>query len=72
MSTYNSEGAQDLTEDELILHHHAAVIKRDLEAYHMRSKSKEDWVNIFTNHLAHFIPVFYFYNPFLHLSRPSR
>jgi len=44
--------AQDLTQDEQILHHHAAIIKKDLEAYHAYTRSKEDWNNLFINHLA--------------------
>jgi len=64
MSTSNSGGAQDLTQDEQILHHHAAIIKRDIEAYHAYSRSQEDWKDLFENHLARFILVTHIYKPF--------
>jgi hypothetical protein len=48
---------QDLIHEEQILHHHAAMIKKDLEAYHANSSSRtqEDWIDLFENHLARFI-----------------
>src|SRR5258707_12719755 len=64
MSTSNSGGAQDLTQDEQILHHYAAIIKRDIEAYHAYSRSQEDWKDLFENHLARFILVTHIYKPF--------
>ena len=60
MSTCNSEGAKGLTQDERILHHHAAIIKRDLEAYRAYSRSQEDWKILFKDHLARFILVIHF------------
>jgi hypothetical protein len=52
MSTSNFEKAQDLTHDEQILHHHAAMIKKDLEVYRTCSRSQEDWAHLFRDHLA--------------------
>jgi hypothetical protein len=52
MLTSNFEKAQDLTQDEQILHHYAAMIKKDLEAYRACSRSQENWVQLFTDHLA--------------------
>ena len=72
MSTCNLEGVQDLTQDEQILHHHTAMIKKDLDAYRAHIRSKEDWVDIFTNHLACFILVIYFYMPISCLYRLNR
>ena len=37
MSTLNYAGAQNLTQEELVLHYYAAMVKRDLDAYHMKS-----------------------------------
>jgi hypothetical protein len=65
MPTYSSEGANNLTQDEKILHHHAAMIKKDLEAYHAYSRSQEDWKNLFKNRLARFILA-------IHLIHPSQ
>jgi len=59
MSTFNSE-AQDFTEEEQILHHHVAMIKKDLEAYHTYPRTQEDWNASFKNHLVHFILVIQF------------
>ena len=63
MSTPNSGGAQDLNQDELILHHHAAMVKKDLDAYHTRSRSQADWVDIFKTHLARIILPIRSYKP---------
>jgi hypothetical protein len=52
MSTSNSEQAQDLTQEEQILHHHAAMIKKDLEAYHAYSRSGREWKDLFKKSLA--------------------
>jgi hypothetical protein len=46
-----------MTQDEQILHHYAAVVKNDLEAYKAHSRSQEDWEDLFRNHLACFILV---------------
>jgi hypothetical protein len=54
MSTSNFGGAQDLTQEEQILHHHAALIKKDLEAYRAYSRSQEDWKDLFKSCLARF------------------
>jgi hypothetical protein len=72
MSAYNSGGAQDLTQDEQTLHHHAAMFKKDLEAYHAYSRSKEDWKVLFESHLARFIPIIYFCEPFSDPFRKNR
>jgi hypothetical protein len=64
MSAYNSGRAQDLTQDEQVLHHHAAIIRKDLEAYHAYSRSEEDWRDLFKSHLACVIPMIYIYKPF--------
>lgn len=61
MSIRNS---QDLTQEEQILHHHAAMIKKDLEAYHAYSRTEEDWKELFKNRLARLILIIYFYKPF--------
>lgn len=52
MSTPNFEGTQHLTQDEEILHHYAAVIKKDLEAYRACFRSEKDWNRLFKNHLV--------------------
>ena len=64
MSTFSSGGAQDLIQEEQVLHHHAAMIKKDLEAYHAYSRSQEDWKDLFKNRLARFILAIHFYKPF--------
>jgi hypothetical protein len=69
MLTPNSGRPQDLTQEEQILHHHAAMIKRDLEAYRAYARSQEDWKDLFQNSLASFILEIHFYKPF---SDPSR
>lgn len=55
-TTSNSGGALGLSEDEQILHHHAAMIKKDLEAFNAISRSQEDWIDVFKNHLVCFTP----------------
>ena len=73
MSTPNSEGgAHNLTEEEQILHHQAAMLKKDLEVYRAYPSSQEDWNNIFKDRLARFILVPHFYGPFLDPSRQSQ
>jgi hypothetical protein len=72
MLASNSGGAQDLTQDEQILHHHAAMFKKDLEAYRAYSRSEEDWKVLFESHLARFIPIIYFYEPFSDPFRENR
>ena len=64
MLTPNAQGAQDLTQEEQILHHHAAVVEKDLEAYRAYSQSQGDWKKLFNEHLVHFILVTQFYRPF--------
>lgn len=61
MSTLNYGGAQDLTQEELVLHHYAAMVKRDLDAYHTKSRSQEDLVYLLKNHLARFVLLIHFY-----------
>jgi len=56
MSASNS-GDQNLTEDERTLHHHAAMIKRDLEVYRALSRSEQDWKTLFKDRLVCFISV---------------
>lgn len=68
----NSGEAQDLTQEELILHHYAAMLKKDLDAYHANSRSQKDWVHLFKNHLACVILPIHFYKQFSYLSRPNR
>ena len=72
MPTFNSGGAQDLTQDEQILHHYAAVVKKDLEAYHAYSRSQEDWNVLFKNNLVCFIFATYFDKLFQSSSRKKR
>jgi hypothetical protein len=69
MSTPNY---QDLIYEEQILHHHAATIKKDLEAYHAYSSSRteENWKDLFKKHLARFI--FYNIKPFSYSFRRYR
>jgi len=56
MSASNDSGAAShLTLDEQILHHHAAKVKKDVEAYRTYSRKPQDWRDLFTNHLARFI-----------------
>ena len=71
MSTWtpNSERVQNLTQSEQILHHHAAIAKRYLEAYIACSRSQEDWIDLFREHLACFILTIHAYMPFSDLSR---
>ena len=61
MSISNSEEAQALIEEEQILHHHAAMVKRDLEAYCAYSRNMDDWKDLFKDHLVCFILRTYFY-----------
>jgi len=73
MSASNSgRGAQDLTQDEQILHHYAAMFKKDLEAYNAYSRSEEDWKTLFESHLASFLRIIYFYEPFSDTFRQNR
>ena len=72
MSTSDTVGAQDLTQEEQILHHHAAMIKRDLEEYRACSVGQEGWKDLFKNHLARFILVIHFHKPFSNSSRQKR
>jgi hypothetical protein len=64
MSTSNSRGAWNLTEDEQILHHHAATLKNDLETYRAYSRSTQDWKDLFKDHLVRFILIIRFHEPF--------
>jgi hypothetical protein len=72
MSTSNAGGAQDLTQEEQILHHHSAMIKRDLEAYHAYSRSRKDWTYLFKKRLACFILAIHFYKSFSDSFRRTR
>jgi hypothetical protein len=56
------EGTQELTQEEQILHHHAAMVKRDLEAYRAYTRSQADWEDLFTSRLARFMPSTRFYS----------
>jgi len=69
MSTSNFGGAQSLTQDEQILHHYAAMIKKGLDAYHAESRSKRYWKGIFKHHLVRSILANHFYKPFSDSSR---
>jgi len=60
MSTSNFE---NLSKAEWMLHHYAATVKKDLDAYHADSRMEQDWREIFTDHLVCFIYVVYFYKP---------
>jgi len=64
MLTLNSGEAQDLTQKELILHHYAAMLKKDLDAYHANSQSQKDWMHIFKSHLACVILLIHIYKQF--------
>jgi hypothetical protein len=72
MSTLNFEGAPDLAQNKQILHHHVAMVRKDLEAYHTHSEGQEVWRDLFKNHLASFILAIYFYMPFSDLSRENQ
>jgi hypothetical protein len=72
MSAPNAGEVQGLTQEEQILHHHAAMIKKDLEAYHAYSRSKEDWNDLFRNCLARIILETHSYKPVSDLSRLNR
>ena len=72
MSTSGSGGAQDLTQEEQILHHHAAMLKKDLEAYHAYSRSQDDWKDLFKSRLASSILENHFYKPVSDLFRGHR
>ena len=60
MSTSNFE---NLSKAEWTLHHYAATVKKDLDAYHADSRMEQDWREIFTDHLVCFIYAVYFYKP---------
>ena len=68
MLTPNS---RDLTQEEQILHHIAAMVKRDLEAYQAYSRTQGDWGTLFNSHLARFILIMHFYKPFSYSSRQN-
>jgi hypothetical protein len=53
----NSGEALNLTDEEQILHHYAAMVKEDLEAYraYPANKSQNDWEGVFKRHLARLI-----------------
>ena len=63
MSTSNFRGTPDLTQDEQILHHHAAMVKKDLDAYRAESGGNDDWNAVFINHLVRFCIKMDFYEP---------
>jgi hypothetical protein len=64
MSTPKSEEAQGLTQDEQILYHYAAMIKKDLEVYCKNPQGQDNWNNVFANCLVCLYPI-HFYRPFL-------
>ena len=65
MSTSNFE---NLSKTEQILYHYAAMVKKDLDEYHADSRREQDWVDVFKDHLVHFIFAIYFYKVFSDLS----
>jgi len=69
MLTSNSEGAHNLTQEEQILHHHAAMVKKDLETYHAYFRSQENWNDLFKRRLVHIILATHFYKPVSDLFR---
>lgn len=69
--TPNSGGAQELTQDEQILHHYAAIVKKDLEAYHAYSRSKENWQDLFKDRLARLFLTIHFYQPFRFIQKKT-
>jgi len=60
---------ENLSKAEWMLHHYAAIVKKDLDAYHVDSRMEQDWREIFMDHLVCFIYVVYFYKPFSDLFR---
>jgi hypothetical protein len=71
MLASNSGGSQDLTPDEQILHHHAAMIQKDIEAYCAYPGGEKSWKKRFKDHLVRFILVPHFDRPFtqIHLDK---
>jgi hypothetical protein len=61
MPTTNAEGAREFSDEEQILHHYAAMIKKDIEAYHACSRTQENWRQLFIGRLASIIFVIHFY-----------
>jgi hypothetical protein len=50
-----SNSKDNLTQEELILHHHAAVLKQNLEAYHAcMARDEETWRKLFRALLVFF------------------
>lgn len=74
MSISNSGGSQNLTEDEQILHHYAAMFKEDLEAYraYPTKRTQDEWEDRFRHHLVRLIHPIRFYKPFSDSFRKSR
>jgi len=64
MSTPESEEAQGLTRDEQILHHYAAMIKKDLEAHRENPQGRDNWNSVFANRLVCLIYPIHFHIPF--------
>ena len=63
---------ENLSKTEQILHHYAAMVKKDLDKYHADSRREQDWVDVFKDHLVHFIFAIYFYKAFSDLSRRNQ
>lgn len=64
MSTSKSEEAQSLTQDEQILHHYAAMIKKDLEARCGNTQSQDNRNNLLKTRLVRFIYPIHLHRPF--------
>ena len=57
MSTPNFGATQDLTQEEQVLHHYAAMVKGDLEAYRMSaSRHEQRWKIAFEERLVFLDP----------------
>ncbi len=69
MLTSDSGGAQDLTQNEQILHHYVAMVKKDAEAYCAYSRSRSGWEDLFKDHLASCTLIVPIRQPFSDLSR---
>jgi hypothetical protein len=63
MSTPKSKEAQGLTQDEQILYHYVAMIKKDLEAYCKNPQGQDNWNNVFVNCLV-CLYLIHFHRPF--------
>jgi hypothetical protein len=61
MSTLNTGGTEEFTQDEQILHHYAAMVKKDLEEYHAYPREHEYLRVLLIKHLVRIVLLIRFY-----------